>query len=108
MRQVFAQATSVDIKTIFSPAQSFGTFGDLVSVIVQNAFVIAGVICLALWIFGGFGIIVGAGSGDTKRMEQGRQAMSGAVIGLLVIVASVWIVQIIEKITGLSLMSPGK
>lgn len=101
-------AVDIGDANVFSPAGSFQTFGDLVTVIVQNAFVVAGVICFALLIFGGFGIIVGAGSGDTKRMEQGRQAMSGAVIGLILIVASVWIIQIIEKITGLPLLSPGK
>lgn len=104
MERVFAL---VDIKDEFSPASSFGTFGDLVNVVVRNAFVVAGVISFVLLVAGGFGIIVGAGAGDTKKLEQGKQAMSAAAVGLILVVASLWIVQIIEKVTGLSLLSPG-
>jgi hypothetical protein len=92
----------VELKTIFSPAQSFSSFGDVVSVIVKNAFVLAGIISFVLLIFGGFMVIVSAG--DTKKTESGRNAITGAVIGLLLVVGSFWIVQIINKITGLNLL----
>jgi len=103
MDKVFAQ---VDIGQAFTPARSFPTFGDLVSVIVKNAFMFAGVITFVLLIFGGFGFIVGAGSGDTKKMEQAQKTITGAVVGLLLVVASYWIIQILEKITGVSLLTP--
>ncbi|MBI4065070.1 hypothetical protein HY409_01745 [Candidatus Gottesmanbacteria bacterium] len=104
MERVFA---GVDLKTDLSKTlYSFGTFGDLVSVIVKNAFVIASVIAFIFLVFGGFSIIMGAGGGDTKKIEQGKEAMTGAVIGLLIVIGSLWIVQIIEKLTGLSLLTP--
>ncbi len=99
MKQVFAQ---VDIGTYFQPAQHFTTLGSLVSVIMPNAFILAGIIAFVLLVFGGFGIIVGAGSGDPKKIEQGKKAITGAAIGLIIIVASVWIIQIIETITGMN------
>jgi hypothetical protein len=37
-------------------------------------------------------------------MEQGKQAVTGAVVGLIVIMGSFWIVQIIEKLTGMPLL----
>jgi len=101
MLQVFLGNPSV-----FSPAQNFTRFDVLVNLIVRNAFVLAGIISFLLLIFGGFSIILGAGSGDTKRMEKGRQTMTGAVVGLIIVVASLWIVQVIEAITGVPLLRP--
>lgn len=91
---------------LFSPAKSFPAVGDLVNVVVRNAFVLAGVITFVLLIFGGFGFIVGAGAGDTKKMETAQKTITGAIIGLLIVVASYWLVQILEKITGFPLLSP--
>ncbi len=98
MEKVFAQG--VDIGTTFSPARSFPTFGSLVNVIVRNALVIAGIIAFVLLIVAGFQFIVGAGSGDPKKFEQTRTNILIAVIGLIVIAGAVWIVQIVQKITG--------
>lgn len=96
MGQVFA----VDIKSVFAPASTFNNFGSVVSVVVKNAFVLAGIISFILLIIGGFGLIIGAGSGDSKQMEQAKRSVTGAVIGLIVVVTSVFIVQIIATITG--------
>lgn len=103
--RVFAQ---VDIRSepSFQSLRTFTTYGSLVNVIVRNAFVLAGIISFVFLVFGGFSIIIGAGGGDTKKMEQGKQAMVGAVTGLLIVVFSLWIVQTIEVITGISLLSP--
>lgn len=103
MEKVFAD---VIIENEFPPAKTFATFGDLVNVIVRNAFMLAGVITFILLIFGGIGVIVGAGSGDTKKLEQGKKTLTGALAGLLIVVTSVWLVQILEKITGINLLSP--
>lgn len=91
---------AVDISTVFAPAGTFNDFGAIVTVIVKNAFVLAGIISFVLLILGGFGVIVGAGSGDTKQLEQSKRAVTGAVIGLLVVVLSVLIVQVIATVTG--------
>lgn len=89
---------------VFAPAGTFKTFGDIVSVIVKNAFVFAGIISFVLLIIGGLGVIVGAGSGDTKKLEQGKKAVTGAVVGLLIVVLSVLIVQVIATITGADIL----
>lgn len=82
----------------------FQDFGSLVSVIISNLYIIAGVVLLFLVIFGGFGIISGAGAGDQQKTAQGKQALTSAVIGFLIIFASYWIIQLIEIITGLSIL----
>lgn len=101
METVYAQ---VNLRDIYGPAGSFSTFGDVVTVIVKNAFVIAGVIAFLLLVFGAFTIIMGAGAGDTKQLERGRQAIVGAVVGLIIVVGSFWIVQIVDKLTGIPLL----
>lgn len=95
---------AVDLQSL-APSQRIDTFGTLITAIVKNAFVVAGVISFVLLILGGFGIIVGGG--DSKKLEAARGRIMGAVIGLILIIASFWIVQIVEKITGLPLLSPG-
>jgi len=105
MNQVFA-ATSlppVDIGTAFAPATKFTTIGSLVSVIVQNAFMLAGVLAFVLLVIGGFGIMASTG-GDTKGLEKGKQAITGAVLGLVVIIGSFWIIQLLEVLTGKQLL----
>lgn len=102
MERIFA----LEIGSVFSPANTFPTFGSVVQVVVKNAFVLAGVISFVLLVFGGFGVIMAAGSGDTKSLEKGKQAITGAITGLIVVVCSLWIVQLIEKVTGISLLTP--
>ena len=101
MQQVYAV---VDIGTQFKDITQFQDIGSLVTVVVKNAFVVAGLIMFALLVFGGFGMIVAGSSGDAKKLEEGQKAITGAVIGLLVIVGSFWIMQIVEKLTGLTLL----
>lgn len=91
---------AVDIKSVFAPANTFNNFGAIVSVVVKNAFVLAGIISFILLIVGGLGVIMGAGSGDTKQMEQAKKAVTGAVAGLIIVVTSVLIVQLIATVTG--------
>jgi hypothetical protein len=101
MQQVFA----VNIRDVFAPATTFNDFGSIVSVIVKNAVVFAGIISFVLLVLGGFSVIVGAGSGDTKKLEQGKKAVTGAVVGLLIVVLSVLIVQVIATVTGIPIIN---
>ncbi len=85
-----------------APNPGVTTYSQLVTAIVRNAFVFAGVISFILLIFGGFQVIVGAG--DPKKAEQGKAAITGAVIGLLIVFGSFWIVQAIGVLTGQNLL----
>jgi hypothetical protein len=98
--------TGVPLKSL-AASPNLTTFADLVNVIIKNAFMLAGLMAFIILVFGGFSVIMGAGSGDTKQMEKGKNAITGAVIGILVVVVSVWIIQILETITGQAILSPG-
>ncbi|MDO8551437.1 MAG: hypothetical protein Q7S03_02045 [bacterium] len=85
--------------------QVFPSLGGLVSLLIGNIFIIVGVVFFLLLIFGGFSLIMGAGGGNPQQSEKGKQAVTYAVIGFLVIFLSYWIVQIIEAITGLNILN---
>ena len=88
-----------------SVSSVFGSPGDLISVILPNVFIISGIILLFMIIFGGF-LVVSSAGGNPEQTQKGRQAITGAIIGFVVVFSSYWIVQIIEIITGLQLMNP--
>lgn len=88
-----------------APNPNLTTYGMLVSAIVKNAFVLAGVISFVLLIFGGFQVIVSAG--DAKKAEQGKAAVTGAVSGLLLVFGSYLFVQIIHVLTGIDIVNSG-
>ncbi len=100
MENIFA----VNLQETSKTFRSFDNYGSLVNVIIRNAYVLAGIISFLLLVFGGFGVILAAGSGDTKELEKGKQTITYAILGLILVVTSYWIVQIIEKVTGLSLL----
>lgn len=101
MKQIFA----INLQDTSGTFKSFTSFGALVSVIVRNAFVLAGIISFLLLVFGGFSVIMAAGSGDTKELEKGQKTITYAILGLILVVTSYWIVQIIEKVSGVRLIT---
>lgn len=76
----------------------------LVTLIVKNGLTIAGIILLVLIIAGGFMMISSAGSGDQKKAGTAKTMITDALIGFLVIFLSYFIIQIVEVITGLTIL----
>lgn len=87
-------------------ASQFASPGALISIILKNVYVIAGILLFVLMIAGGLSIIQGAGQKDPKKTGQGAKAMTAALTGFLIIFASYWIIQIIELITGIKILNP--
>lgn len=85
----------------------FGSFGEFFQHLLNPVFVIAGVIMLFLLIFGGFSVIIGAGSDNSGQVQEGQKAITAAVAGFVIIIASYFIVQLIEVITGVKILDPG-
>lgn len=106
MQHVYAQA-QVNIQDIFTPAKEFSNISAIVNIIIRNIMTVAAVATLVLLIFGGFGFMIAAGSGDAKKMEQRKKTVTSALVGITLIIASYWIIQIIEILTGLQLLKPG-
>jgi uncharacterized membrane protein len=76
----------------------------LISIIVKNSITIAGIILVFLLIYGGLMFIISAGSGDQKKSEQSKSIITSSLIGFAVVITAYFIVQIIEVITGLTIL----
>lgn len=99
---------AVDIGSTFSsPFGQEKGIGSLVSVIISNALVIAGIILVFFFVFGGISMIAGAGQDNPEKAAKGKQAATSALLGFIIIFAAYWIIRIIESITGLNILNPG-
>jgi len=92
---------AVDIGSTFgSPWGVSLSFGNLTSNIIIAAMSLAGIIALYLFIAGGLKIISSAGKGDARATSEGKEAVTWAIIGFIIIFAVYWVAQIFEAITG--------
>ncbi len=83
----------------------FPTFGSLVSALLPNLYILSGLVFLVLLIFGGLSLIMAAGGQNPQQAEKGKNAVTAALIGFLLIFVSFWIIKIIETITGVKILS---
>lgn len=90
-----------------SIGQTYTSFGPLINAILKNSLTIAGIIFLALLIFGGIGMISSAGSSDSKKAAQSKQTITSALIGFIVVFSAYFIIQIITVITGVKILDSG-
>lgn len=83
---------------------SLSGVGDVVSLILGIAFVVAGIVLLVSFIIAGIGLISGAGQNNPEKLEKGKQAITSTVIGFVVVFTAYWIVKLIGQVTGLELL----
>ncbi|OGM18691.1 hypothetical protein A2686_03350 [Candidatus Woesebacteria bacterium RIFCSPHIGHO2_01_FULL_38_10] len=86
--------------------QEVGGVGELVSIFLANAIVIAGAIFLFLIIVGGFTMITSAG--DSEKVTHGREIITTAIIGFIIILMAYWITYIIGNMTGIDILNTTK
>lgn len=89
-----------------SLSKVFSTPSVLISVILKNSLTIAGIIFLALLIFGGLSFIINAGGGDPKKTQASQGIITNALVGFAVVFLAYFIIQIIQVITGLNILNP--
>ncbi len=65
-------------------------------------FPVAGMILFVLITWGGFEMMLGAAS--KKNLDAGKQRVTAAVIGFLLLFSTYWIVQIIEEVTKVNIL----
>lgn len=75
------------------------SIGGIVSAAIPFVFAFAGIGLLLMLIFGGFALLTSAG--DAKKLEQGKQQITYAILGFVVIFLAYWIVQLAGKIFGI-------
>jgi succinate dehydrogenase/fumarate reductase cytochrome b subunit len=73
----------------------------VVSMFLNIAFVLAGLILLFFFILGGIGLIGSAGAENPQKTEQSKKTITSAVIGFVVVFASYWIVKLVGQLLGI-------
>lgn len=74
--------------------------GSLVTLFLNIAFVLAGLILLVFFIMGGIGLIGSAGQDDSQKAEQSKKTLTSAIIGFVVVFVSYWIVKLVSQLLG--------
>lgn len=93
---------AIQINETRTVGDTFTNLGDLIAVIVPNLFLFAGVIFLFLLILGGFSII---SAESTKSVEEGQKKVVSAILGFVVMFSAYWIIQVVEFLTGISILN---
>ena len=84
-------------------SSTYSGAGSLINNILPNIYIAGGVVIFFMIIFGGFTIIANAGNPD--KIKEGGKTITSAIIGLLVLFGSYWIIQIIQVVTGVNILS---
>lgn len=108
-RTAYLAQTTVDIGEKFfvrgttgiGSVPEYQSLGGFISAILPNIFVISGIIMFAIVVFGGFMMITS--SGDAKKSEAGKGALTAAVTGFVVIFVAYWLIRIVEYLTGIAI-----
>lgn len=95
----------VDISQL-GPWKNFQTIGSLITVLLPNILLIAGVSLFIIILFFGFRMVQSAGSGDAEGTAQGKRALTYAIGGFVLIFAAYLIMQAVEFITGVKIFNP--
>jgi len=79
------------------------SIGNILSRALPVLFVIAGISLLLMIVMSGFTFLTSAG--DPKKMESGKNQLTNAIVGFVIIFAAFWIVQIFGAMFGLESMT---
>lgn len=77
---------------------ALSTPGGIISRVIEFAFPIAGLILFVMLFWGGFEILAGAAS--KKSIDAGKQRITAAVIGFILLFVSYWLIKLIEAVFG--------
>ncbi|MCX6704293.1 MAG: hypothetical protein NTZ07_02495 [Candidatus Woesebacteria bacterium] len=92
-------------KGVFNPSDTANGLvgvGGIVSLFLNAAFVLSGLILLFFFIMGGIGMITSAGQSDPQKAEQAKKTITSAIIGFVIVFTSYWIVKLIGNLLGIS------
>ena len=79
----------------------------LISTLLPNALILAGIIFFGLIIAGGWGYLLGAGGEPSAQDKaKAKAALTWGVAGFLLVVSAYFILQILETVTGISFINP--
>jgi len=78
-------------------AETLSTPGGILSRVLDFAFPLAGFILFVMIVWGGFEMIKGA---TAKKMDAGKQRITAAIMGFIMLFISYWLIQVVFTILG--------
>ncbi len=90
------------IKNQFLNANGSISPGKVISRVLLFAFPMAGLILFVMLIWGGFEMLTGAT--DTKSQDAGKQRITAAIIGFVLLFISYWLARILEAVFGVNIV----
>ena len=110
MNRVLAQALTLPFGPDDTPVDiaypdtysgfAFQNIGQIISNAIPIILALAGVGLLLMILSAGFTLLTSGG--DTKKLETGKQRLTYAVIGFIIVFAAWWLVQIAARVFGLT------
>jgi hypothetical protein len=76
--------------------------GELASILLNNAIVIAGIVLIFIIIIAGIQMI--SGSGDPQKAARARQILTAGILGFILVVAAYFIVKLVEVSFGVNIL----
>lgn len=86
-----------------SASTEYTGVGSLINNILPNVYIAGGLVIFFMIVLGGFTII--ANAGDPHKIQEGGKTITSAIIGLVVLFASYWIIQLIQVVSGVSILN---
>ena len=77
----------------------FQNVGEIINKAIPYILAFAGFGLLLMLISGGYSFLTSAG--DAKKLEGGKQRMTNALMGFIIIIVAFWVVQIIGQLFGI-------
>ncbi|MEP7167346.1 MAG: pilin [Candidatus Woesebacteria bacterium] len=74
----------------------------IISKLLPYLFSFAGLILFIMILWGGFEMLTGAA--DPKSQQAGKERITAAIIGFLLLFSSFWLAQIVQKVFGISIL----
>jgi hypothetical protein len=104
---VLAQSFNIDQQFFnqHANARNFAgnNLGQMASVLLPNFIVLAGMIFFLLIVYGGYILIIYGGQYNApQRVAQSKNMVTYGLIGLLLVVAAYFILQLITQVTGVN------
>ncbi|NLG06714.1 MAG: hypothetical protein GX559_03405 [Candidatus Pacebacteria bacterium] len=90
------------LKLFSTKADQLSTPGGIISEVLKYAFPIAGMILFGMLVLAGFKMLTGAT--NSKNMDEGKQIITTAIVGFIILFASYWIIQLVEVIFGIEIL----
>ncbi|OGJ21834.1 MAG: hypothetical protein A2804_01170 [Candidatus Pacebacteria bacterium RIFCSPHIGHO2_01_FULL_46_10] len=82
--------------------EGLDTPGGILSALLPYLLTFGGIILFLMFIWGGFEMLTGAA--EPKSQEAGKQRMTAAVIGFVLLFTSYWIAQLLQIVFGITIL----